>query len=282
MSDKPVQCSHCHLELPKHSFSKNQLKGHQKCKSCVENSSKQNSTPSSNHQRSILTVGDTVINNSTAAPSVLRLNININELDKNELLSLVNVLTQENIQLKIAVSNLSRENIRLQEENGKLVAQIQSVESLRREVERLEAENEILRKRIEKQTADIARLNHTVDTLNSTVKAHSVQIAHLMKAHWNESKLAIRKLLDDAERMTNKSIFSEAARAYISKHSSKLRQEGDRAAHYFTRERIKVAISEYTVPKSKLILIDLFAKSYGVPFEEEEEVDDSWLSDLDG
>jgi TolA-binding protein len=210
--------------------------------------------------------GDTTMNGSIAAP--FGPPRNISELNKDELLALISVLTQENIQLKCGMTNLSGEISRLQAENRKLVVLNESVESLRGEVERLKAENENLRKQNERQTADIA-------DLKSTVNAQSVQVAHLMKAHAKESKLAIQKLFDDAERVTDKSIFSADARVFISKHSSKLRDEGD-----FTRKRIKEAISHFDGSKLKIILIDLFTKSYSIPFEEEE--DDSWLSELDG
>lgn len=200
---------------------------------------------------------------------------NIHELDRSELLLFVEVLTRENIQLKVALNKLSTENTKLIEENNRLTLKAKSVEALRMEVAKLEEENKYLKKEMSTMAGEIA-------TLTKTVNSQSTTIAYLLKAHEKQSKLAIRKLLDDAEKLPDKSVLSTNAKNYIATHASKLRRDGNNAAHFFSPDRIREAIKEFSgSEKMKEVLIDLFVHVYGVSFEEDDTIDDEWNTELD-
>jgi len=257
------QCRCCKLQLPIESFSQNQLgKGEMKrCKRCVDQD--HNGNRASRQVSGANVLDNAMVLHPTGISEPFAKNID--DMDKDELIRIVKVLNQENMGLKLVVGALSQDVARLTQENSKLLVQLQSVESLRNEIKRLELENGMLKKEITE--------------LKNDVKEQGRLIGHLMKAHKRESELAIRKLLDDAERITDRTIFSLESQAFISKHSSKLRREGDIAAHgRFALERIREAIQCHTKPTTKRILIDLFSKSYNVQFEEAE---DNWISELD-
>lgn len=247
-----ARCSNCGVEKAKTEFSKNQWRLRGKCKNC---------------QPAATTAGvpTTGLLETNISPAFdLDRPRNIHELEKSEMIRLVEVLSRENIQLKVALNKLSTEN-KLIEENNRLTLQAKSVKALRMEVTKLEEEIKCLRKEMSKIAGEMAPLTTT--------------IAHLLQSHEKQSKLAIRKLLDDAENLPDKSVLSTNAKNYIATHSNKLRRD---AAYFFSLDRIKDAIKEFSgSEKMKEILIDLFVHVYGVSFEEDDPIDDEWYTGLD-
>lgn len=242
------KCVGCNVALPASSFSKNQIKkrGNRRCVSCIKN----------------LHGGGS----ANPGPSV-----RLASADKDELIKLAKLLTHENVALKVEI-------LKLRERENSL--ELQASENLRAEARRWQTENKELRNTVARQTSQLAEQSavltklstQLMDQLSAQLTKQSAQLRILMKSHDMKSRLAIRRLLHDAEEYKDKSAFSEDAQDFLLRYAGESPHRDNRAAQVdVSQERIREAVIQYKKPKATAILIDLFTKCYGRSIEEEED-----------